>query len=184
MRRSGTKPSNETFNSFDKFRAQVMDMVNAIRQNHALEHATIAVLTGKLGASARLGGRATLSGFHIYGDAPTEAVTQAAEEGLARLKRGEHDLAVSPLCGTNLAAGGVLAGLASMIAMKGKNGMRHLPRVLSAALIAVVLAQPLGSLVQKHLTTSTDLATLNIAEVTCRGKGILTRHRVRTVRGS
>ena len=159
------------------------DFITALRRNHALEHATAAVLMTKMRAGARLVGRATTDGFYIYGDAPTEAVSQAAEEGLARLKQGEDNLAVSPLCGTNLAVGALLAGLASMLAMRGKNRTAQLPRVLLATLTAVVLAQPLGRLAQKHLTTSTDVAAVNIAEVTSKGKGMRTRHKIRTLQG-
>lgn len=157
------------------------DIFTAIRQNHALEHATIEILMGKLGSGARLMGIATTDGFHVYGDVTTEAVTQAANEGLARLKRGEHNLAVSPLCGTNLVTAGVLAGLASMIAMKGKNGIDQLLRVILAATTAVVLARPLGRLAQKHITTIPNLDDVDIAEVTCKRLGKYTFYKIRTV---
>jgi len=160
-----------------------LDFITALRRNHAIEHATAALLMAKIRPGTRLMGRATTDGFYVYTDASTEAVSQAAEEGLARLKQGEDNLAVSPLCGTNLAVAALLAGLASMLAMRGKNRTAHLPRVLLASLTAVVLAQPLGRLAQKHLTTSTDVAAVNIAEVTSKGKGMRTRHKVRTLQG-
>jgi len=72
------------------------DFITALRQNHALEHAAIAVLIGKLGLHQRVLGRATTTGFYIYGSVPTEAIQEAATEGLARLQRGESELAVSP----------------------------------------------------------------------------------------
>ncbi len=160
-----------------------LDFVTTLRQNHALEHATIALLMRKIGAGSRLMGRATTNGFYIYGGASTEEVSQAAEEGLARLKQGEHNLAVSPLCGTNLVATALLTGLGAMMAMRGKKRTNRLPQVLLATLTAATLAQPLGRLAQKHLTTSADVASLGIAEITAKGKGMRTRHKIRTLQG-
>ena len=158
-----------------------VDFITAVRQNHALEHATIAVLLGKVNAGTRLLGRATSDGFYICGDTSTETVSQAAEEGLARLKQGEHTLAVSPLCGTNLVVTALLTGLASMAVMRDRKKTVPLSKVFLATLTAVVLAQPLGRLAQKHLTTSTDVADINIAEVSSKGKGTRTCHKIRTL---
>src|SRR3972149_11075566 len=100
--------------------------VDAVRRNHALEHATVSILMGRLGPGVRMVGRATQSGFYIYGDVPTDRLEEAAAEGLARLKRGEAGLAVSPLCGTNLAVAGLLAGGSSPLAVgtRGRRGGR------------------------------------------------------------
>ena len=158
-----------------------LDFITALRRNHAIEHATAAVLVGKIRAGTRLMGRATTDGFYIYGDASTEAVSQAAEEGLARLKQGEHNLAVSPLCGTNLAVAALLAGLASMLAMRGKKETNRLPNVLLATLAAVILAQPLGRLLSFPLAAEIAAVNVNIAGVTSKGKGMRTHHKIRIV---
>ncbi len=156
--------------------------VNATRQNHALEHATIALLLQRLGINTRIAGRATAGCFYVYGNLPTEMVEEAAHEALARMKNGERDLAVSPFCGTNIAVAGTLAGLVSMIALGNRNRMLGLPRVLVAAIGAVLAAQPLGRLVQKHLTTTPDLTNLHIAKVTKAGWGPAVSHKIKTVR--
>src|SRR3989337_552172 len=80
--------------------------VNAARRNHALEHATISILLIRHGPTIRVLGPAAPCGFYIYGDIPTETLRELAQEGLSRLQRGESHLAVSPLCGTNLAVAG------------------------------------------------------------------------------
>src|SRR3990170_6815153 len=132
-------------------------IINAIRRNHALEHATIAVLLTRQGHHTRVLGRAAPDGFYIYGDIPTERLREFADEGLARLQRGESHLAVSPLCGTNLAVAGLLAGFASYVAVGSRsNRLESLPGALMAAMLAVLAAQPLGRLVQKHFTTSAE----------------------------
>src|SRR4030042_4098119 len=136
----------------------LLDLLSSVRRNHALEHATIAVLLGKVGPSTRLIGRASTDGFFIYGNVPTEKIQESANEALVRLKEGEAQLAVSPLCGTNLAVAGILAGLASLVALGGgRSRLERLPNVLMAAVVAVVGAQPLGRLGQRYVTTPRDL---------------------------
>ncbi|MFQ5813711.1 MAG: DUF6391 domain-containing protein, partial [Anaerolineae bacterium] len=87
-------------------------IIARIRRNHALEHATIHVLT-EYKPRRDLVGRTTAWGFYLFGEVETEEVAVAVSEALARLRRGEHSLAVHPRCGTNLATAGVLAGLSS-----------------------------------------------------------------------
>jgi len=52
--------------------------------------------------------------------------------------------------------------------------------VMTAAILAVVAAQPLGRLAQKHITTSPDLAGLEIAAVKGGSLGRLRYHQVAT----
>ena len=140
-------------------------LIGSVRRNHALEHATISILMSRLGPDARLVGRATSSGFYIYGNVPGADVELSAEQGLSRLQAGESVLAVSPLCGTNLVAAGVLAGLASTVSAGNRSRWERLPGVLLASMLAVVAAQPLGRWLQKHVTTSPDLRDVEIVGV-------------------
>lgn len=128
----------------------------------------------------RLMGRAAADGFYVYGHVGLDAVSQAAGEGLARLKRGEANLAVSPLCGTNIVAGGLLAGLASVLAMRGRRLSEDLPSVFIAATAALVLAQPLGRVAQRHVTTFASVEDVDIVEVVCLRPG---RYKIKTVQG-
>ena len=155
-------------------------VINAIRRNHALEHATISILLSRHGPHMRVIGRAAPDGFYIYGDIPTERLKEFAHEGLARLQRGESHLAVSPLCGTNLAVAGVLAGLASLFAMGSRIRLQGIPGAIMAAMLAVIAAQPLGRLVQKHVTTSPELDGIRIISVEPMGRRFPRLHKVRT----
>ncbi|HEU4758506.1 MAG TPA: DUF6391 domain-containing protein [Dehalococcoidia bacterium] len=156
-------------------------IINAIRRNHGLEHATIAVLLSRHGPHTRVVGRAATDGFYVYGDVPTERLREFAHEGLARLQRGESHLAVSPLCGTNLAVAGLLAGFASYLAVASRNNrLEGLPSALMAAMVAVLAAQPLGRLVQKHFTTSAELQGVRIVSVEPMGRRLTGLHKVRT----
>jgi len=156
-------------------------LVGSIRRNHALEHATVSILLARLGPGVRMVGRATRNGFYIYGDVPTEKLRESAQEGLARLQQGEAGLAVSPLCGTNLAVAGILAGTSSLLVLGNGSRLERLPNVLLSAMVAVLAAQPLGRLVQKHLTTSPDLADMEIAGFREGGRGPARFHKVDTV---
>ena len=97
-----------------------------------------------------------------------------------RLQRGESHLAVSPLCGTNLAVAGLLAGLSAYVAVGGRNRMKSLPNALIAAMLAVLAAQPLGRLVQKHFTTSPELDGVRIVSVDRLAERFPNLHKVRT----
>jgi len=150
-----------------------------IRRNHALEHATIHILSRRI-PRLQVVGRTTPNGFYLYGDVPTQAVADAATEALARLQAGERDLAVHPRCGTNLATAGVLAGLSAFAALGGRSRSRwsKLPRLLMATTLAVIAAQPLGLMLQEHVTTSSDMAGVTIKEVTRQQRGNVIIHRV------
>ncbi len=154
-------------------------VVGSTRRNHALEHATIAVLLSKEGPR-RVVGRAVPDGFYIYADVPTDTLRGCVEEALGRLQRGEAHLAVSPLCGTNIAVAGVLAGVGSFIALgSGRPRFASLSGAILAAMVAVTAAQPLGRLVQKHGTTSPDLDGVRLVSVKRVGR-FGSVHKVRT----
>jgi hypothetical protein len=154
--------------------------MDSVRRNHALEHATISILLGRLGPGVRMVGRATRNGFYIYGNLPTNVVRESAKEALARLKRGEAGLAVSPLCGTNLAVAGILAGGSSLLALGNEDRLQRLPNVLLSAVVAVLVAQPLGRLVQKHVTTNADVTGMEIVGIREGGGRPARFHKVET----
>jgi len=146
-------------------------IIGSVRRNHALEHATIAVLAGRLGHDIRVVGRATVNGFYLYGELDDEQVRQSSAEALARLRGGEGHLAISPMCGTNLAVAGLLAGASSLIALGNRSRLQRTPNVLLASMLAVLAAQPLGGLAQKHLTTHPDLSDTELVSIRRGGRG-------------
>jgi hypothetical protein len=155
-----------------------------VRRNHALEHATMHVL-GERYRAARLVGRSSLWGFYLYGDVPTESVVAAAQEGLRRLKAGQWQMAIHPHCGSNLAVTGVLAGLAAFLAMSGKcknwlHRLSRLPLACAAATVGVLLAQPLGPVLQTRLTTQANVGNMRITEVSREQRAGIVVHQIRT----
>lgn len=150
--------------------------VNTIRRNHALEHATITLMLASLGPM-RVVGRAGTDGFFVWANVSTDRLREFADEALMRLQRGEAGLAVTPLCGTNIAVAGILAGGAAFVASRQSRGFDGLSKAVTAALIGLVASQPIGRLVQKHYTTLADLEGVQIVSVEpVRGS----LHRVRT----
>jgi hypothetical protein len=133
----------------------------------------------------RIVGRAVSDGFYIYGDVSTERLRDYANEALWRLQRGEAHLAVSPLCGTNIAVAGVLAGLGSYVALgSAPRRIGGVSGAIVAAMFAVLAAQPVGRLIQKHYTTSPDLQDVEIVSVMRLGRGVFRVHKVRTAASS
>ena len=159
-------------------------IIGSVRRNHALEHATISVLANKMGRDVRLVGRATRNGFYLYGDMQADQVRESTIEALQRLRRGETHLAISAMCGTNLAVAGLLAGLSSLLALGNRSRVERIPNVLLASMTAVLVAQPLGRLAQKYLTTHPDLSDTELVSIRQGGRGPGRFHKVETQRTS
>lgn len=141
--------------------------IDDIRRNHGLEHATVSVLLARHGPR-RLAGRATADGFYILGRVDEVTLRSCAEEALSRMQRGESGLAVSPLCGTNIAVTGAMTAVATMATLSRDRGIGIRDRfgnAFTAAMLGVVLAQPLGRFVQEHLTTRADLEGFQLVGV-------------------
>jgi len=139
-------------------------VVEDIRRNHALEHATVSLLLNRVGPDLRVAGRASGDGFFLYADLPHALLTECVNEALTRLQRGEAFWAVTPHCGTNIATTGVLATLASSAVMGNKRSDRMGLGII-AAMVAVIAAQPIGRLIQKHLTTSPNLSETEVVSI-------------------
>jgi hypothetical protein len=138
-----------------------------MRQVHALEHATVWVLSGALGAvgprahpmaidNQTLGGLSTERGFYLYGEVETAALERATRRALRRLTQGEANLATHPRCGTNLTVAAALTvGLAT-------TAHWVLPRDPISQVLGLGLAMALanqltpeaGRWVQQHVTTA------------------------------
>lgn len=162
----------------------ISSILHAIRRNHALEHATIQILSTRKKYSF-LAGYSDWHGFWVLGEVDTLDLQNAAREALSRLKGGEVRLAVHPHCGTNLAVSGLLAGSAAMLAMAGANSSRkrleRFPLVVSLVTLALIAAQPLGPKAQQHLTTCPQPGNLEIAAVQVVPLQFARVHRVLTV---
>lgn len=158
-----------------------LSLLTRTRRNHALEHATIHMLSQCL-PNLNIVGRSDWSGFTLYGTVETEAVIQATGEALARLRAGETQLALHPRCGTNMATAVVLSSVGSAAVLNNKR-RSLLGKAVGLALTfgaVLVLAQPLGLKVQEKWTTATDIDDLQITGIERKLQGGLIVHRVLT----
>lgn len=158
--------------------------ISRIRRNHGLEHATMTILSQRF-PNIPMAGRSNTGGFWLLGEVSTEAVQEAVTEALGRLKAGEHHLAVHPHCGTNYVVSGTLAGLAGATAMsrvgpRFRDKLDRLPLAASLATMALIISQPLASLLQARLTTSGEPGDLEVAEIVPTRRGGLMAHHVIT----
>lgn len=140
-----------------------------IRRNHALEHATLQVMAERI-PHLRMAGYSDQRGFWLIGEAETAQIEEGVRLALNRLNGGEHQLAIHPNCGTNLVTSAVMAGGFAWLGMLGVDGKprkqaERLPTVISLVALALLIAQPLGPLVQARLTTSAATQGMEIIKV-------------------
>lgn len=155
-------------------------LVSETRRNHALEHATIHILSARF-PGRNMAGHSNPTGFFLMGDLSTEQVRTTADEALKRLQNGESKLAIHPGCGTNYVVTGALGALFALVATIGTKSTRQrwerFPLLMTVSMLAVMLAPPLGNALQKRVTTQPDPGGLTIVDVYPVSKNV---HRVVT----
>lgn len=135
-----------------------------IRQNHALEHATVTVLADMM-PNLRVSARSNPHGFVIYGDLDPQQVRTAANEALHRLQAGEAELAIHPNCGTNLSVGLALALSGCLVAIRAVHPRTRIMATLASMLAGLAAARPLGQVAQKYLTTLPDQRGVRVTSI-------------------
>lgn len=139
-----------------------------LRQVHALEHATVWVLSEATRSPLAppqswaeidnqwLGGLSTDRGFYLYGQVDNYELKRAVQIALRRITAGDWHLAVHPRCGTNLSVGMVLTTslVVGMAVLLPKGPIEQLIGMGCAAAIAGQLTPELGSLAQRYVTTA------------------------------
>jgi hypothetical protein len=134
------------------------------RSNHAVEHATITILSSRI-PSVVMRGRSNRNGFYVTGDLQPEDIEAAARDAVSRLRAGESELAIHPFCGTNLAVTGTMAGVAAAVATRLNRRSGTYAGAVLAALLAVMVSQPVGLWAQKYITTESNVGGLSISRV-------------------
>lgn len=153
-------------------------LTRRVRQNHALEHATVTILTNEL-PGLSVSARSNTRGFMIFADLDPIIVRRAADEAMERLLAGEANLAIHPNCGTNLAVGMSLALVGSLWSLTAMRQRTRLATAVGSAFASFLVARPLGALAQKYLTTQPDLNDIRIVDV--RSRHMLGRRVVETL---
>ncbi|HJR79334.1 MAG TPA: DUF6391 domain-containing protein, partial [Anaerolineales bacterium] len=90
-------------------------------------------------------------------------------------------LAIHPGCGTNLVATAFLPGTLAWLPFQSTRSTRArlllLPIALVLGVSGFLLSKPLGTWMQRHVTTEADLGNMQIIDVTLVRKGV---HRIIT----
>jgi hypothetical protein len=138
-----------------------------LRRNHALEHATIAVMMERE-PGRRLNGFSTDEGFFVQGVRSMGEVESAAREALERLKRGERKLAIHRNCGTTIVAANLLAAVFFLAALGfgvylGGSALYAL--IVLGVLLSFALRIPFSLLLQRFVTTDADLSNAEVGWV-------------------
>ncbi|AFZ37921.1 hypothetical protein Sta7437_4456 [Stanieria cyanosphaera PCC 7437] len=149
-----------------------------IRQVHALEHATVWVLSDlersfspqrdlrDLRDNEQIGGLSTEKGFYLYGNIHPLNLKRAVGIALNRLLKGEWDLAVHPRCGTNVSVAMLLTTgmIFTTYLLLPREPIGQLVGLGIATTTAAWIAPEIGMSVQKYLTTSIPF-NLKIKEI-------------------
>ena len=142
--------------------------ISQTRRNHALEHASIHLLSARFPSRA-LAGHSNPTGFFLIGEVPTEHVREAVTEALTRLQNGESELAIHPGCGTNYIVSGGLAALFAFLGMLGTKNNRQrlerLPLLVLLSALAFMIGQPLGPALQKQVTTDPNPGGMTVVDI-------------------
>ncbi len=164
------------------------DLIDRTRRNHALEHASMNVLSERhKGFSAQ--GNSSPGGFNlnIFGDVSDEDVYNAVEDAYRRLKAGESKLSLHPTCGTVLLTTAAVATLTAQasFALEMKRQKRStlgvagviaaLPVATMAVMISLIAARPLGMAIQKTYTVDANLGELRITSIQPTSPSLVTR---------
>jgi len=156
-----------------------LPLILETRRNHALEHATLHILSHKY--RIPMAGHSNPTGFFLLGDIKIEDIKTAADEAHVRLNAGESELAVHPGCGTNLVAAALLPATFAWAPLRGAKSTRWriflLPLALVFAVFGYWLSKPLGPWLQKYITTEADLGDMQIVDIHFVRKGV---HRIIT----
>lgn len=167
---------------------EITHLISRTRRNHALEHATIHVLSEnhkKFSAQGHSGP----GGFrlNLYGDISEADVKEAVAEAYSRMKGGETQLAIHPNCGTVLLTTATMGALASQSAFSLEQRRQRrptmdrsvffngLPSAILAGVLSLILSKPVGLAIQAKVTTDGHLGDLEVVQVSKTRPSIVTR---------
>ncbi len=155
---------------------ELVHIVRRTRQHHAIEHATLHVMSRR-GGSNPLSGYSDPFGFTIFGETDLESVRLGVGDALLRLQAGEQTLAIHPNCGTNLVTTGFLVTAVAMIAARKRRPFERFVTMLLWVLPMLIAGKTLGMHLQQY-TTLADVSDRWVVDVLPIRIGTLRAYRV------
>ena len=137
-----------------------------LRRNHALEHATIVVMMER-SPGRKFNGFSDDDGFFMQGVRSTDEVDSAAREAMRRIRAGEKGLAIHRNCGTTIVAANLLAAVFFLgaISLGLYMGWPLYLMILGGIVLSLLLRVPLSLLLQRFVTTDSDLTNAEVGWV-------------------
>ncbi len=151
-----------------------------VRQNHALKHATITILSGMI-PDLSISARSSAVGFTIFGDVDLGLLRRAIDEALRRLQTGEAKLAVRRDCRINILVGIFLISLGAFFGLSSNEKRTRVAIAAVSSTAGLITARPVGEYLQRHFITLPDLTGVHVTNITRRKLFGLTLIEVRTV---
>lgn len=133
-----------------------MSVWDNIRRNHALEHATVAVIARRRGGKFPVFALSDPAGFTLIASSDLPDAATAPAEALARLQSGESGLAVTDDCGTSLLATALLSTTV-VVALTRRRALANLPLAVTAAILIGRFSPRIGRWLQSTVTLDTWL---------------------------
>ena len=157
-----------------------LPLILETRRNHALEHATLHILSKKY-HNQSMAGHSNPTGFFLLGEFNTGDVENGVREAFNRLNAGESGLAVHPGCGTNLAVSALLPATFAWAPLRGARStfwrVWLIPIAIVFAVFGYFLSRPLGPWLQKYITTEANLGDMQVVDILPVRRGV---HRIIT----
>ena len=160
-------------------------VLDRVRRNHALEHATINLLSQRY-PGAQVLGLSGPFGFTLYTSLDVGTVERMVPQALVSLQHGMTGLAYHENCGTNLVMTATLTTMATLLWLRPRRRstlgqlIERFPQAILLNAIALLVAAPLSHWVQIHMTTASDLEGVEITSVAADRQGDLHRVRIQT----
>jgi hypothetical protein len=153
------------------------DGIRRTRQHHAIEHATLHVLSERF-PKRTFAGYSDPLGFIVYGEVDSYGLRRAVGDAMLRLRAGESHPAIHAHCGTMLASTAFLTAMAALIGGTGqRGGVGRFASMVMWVLGALVVSRPLGLRLQRY-TTLAEVADRWLVEVRPLSTGKVPVHRV------
>ncbi len=159
-----------------------INILQQVRRNHALEHATISLLSERY-PHAQVLGLSGPRGFTLYTNLTAAEIFPAVTDALAFLKAGQSQRALHANCGTNLLAAATLTTLTTLLAMRwrcrsARKVYEDLPQLILLNALALTLSRPAGYWLQAKITTDAQVGNAEVASFLSDYQGSLRRIRV------
>lgn len=129
-------------------------VVQRTRQHHAIEHATLHMLSARFPQHS-FAGYSDPQGFTVYGQVEAHELRRAVGDALLRLQAGEQRLAIHPNCGTNVVVSALVATMGALLGTRERQSLwLRFPTVLTLIMVGLVAGRPLGMYLQRYTTQS------------------------------